>query len=88
MHHWRNGRSDKAQNFSMAVVGAYFIHKFFAFIGTNSLSEGSCNEVCEEYGDQLGTSTNLALITDRNDGTLTIEDSPSVSYTHLRAHET
>ena len=76
LHHWRSGRSDKAQNFSMAVIGAYFIHKFFAFIGKNSLSDGSCNEVCEEYGDQLGTSTNLALITDRNDGTLTIEDSP------------
>ena len=33
LHHWRSGRSDKAQNFSMAVIGAYFIHKFFAFIG-------------------------------------------------------
>ena len=76
LHHWRNGRSDKAQNYSFAAIGAYFIHKFFGFIGKNSLAEGSCNNVCQDYGDRLGSQTNLALITNRNDETLTIEDSP------------
>ena len=76
IHHWRNGRSDKAQNFTMAAIGSYFIHRFFGFIEKNSLADGSCNQVCEDYGDRIDAPNNLALITNSNEGTITIEDSP------------
>ena len=48
MHHWRNGRSDKAQNFSIAAIAAYFTHRASSFIGRESLSEGACGSVCSQ----------------------------------------
>ena len=73
LHHWWRGRTDKAQSFSIVLIGAYVFHRISNFIGNNSFADGSCSEACKSSDT---ADTNLAVLTGRNDGTLGVEDSP------------
>ena len=70
MHHWRNGRSDKAQNFSIAAIAAYFTHRASSFIGRESLSEGACGSVCSQpvelMSEELSALELIITTQDRN----------------------
>ena len=72
LHHWWRNRTDKMQNFSAVAIAAYAFHRFSNFVGRNSFANG-CGDVCQndEFAD-----SNLAVLTDRSDGTLLLEDSP------------
>ena len=76
LHHWKNGRSDKAQNYSILTFGAYITHRISGFIGRNSFADEACSELCTNTEN---AETNIALLTGRNDGTVTIQDSPFFS---------
>ncbi len=78
LHHWKSGRSDKTQNFSIVALGSYVSHRIFQFIARNSFAEGSCSDLCAQ---SKSASTNLAILTGRNDGTIRAEDSPFFSET-------
>ena len=72
LHHWWRNRTDKMQNFSAFAIAAYAFHRFSEFVGRNSFSEG-CGDVCQ---DSEVVDSNLAVLTERDDGTLLLEDSP------------
>ena len=76
LHHWKNGRSDKAQNYSILAIGAYIIHRISGFIGRNSFADEACSELCT---NTEGVDTNVALLTGRDDGTVLLQDSPFFS---------
>ena len=76
LHHWHRGRTDRTISFSAFAIGAYVFHRFSDFIGTESFAEGACSTACE---NSPTAETNLELLTNRNDGTLLIEDSPYFS---------
>ena len=76
MHHWKSGRSDKAQNFSIVALGSYLLHRISEFITKNSFSEEACSDLCTQSDS---TDSNLAILTGRNDGTIRAEDSPFFS---------
>jgi len=48
LHHWRAGRSDKAQNYSIVAISAYLFHRFSSFVGRESLTDDGCGRVCSE----------------------------------------
>ena len=53
LHHWRGGRSDKAQTFSLVAIAAYFFHRFSSFISKESLADESCGAVCSQPLDEM-----------------------------------
>ena len=73
LHHWWLNRTDRAQSFSVIAFCSYFLHRIGNFFQTHSFADGACAEACQENSN---IETNLGMITERNDGTLLIEDSP------------
>ena len=63
----------RCRSFSAIAFSAYIFSKLSHFIGNNSFADGACSDVCESNSF---AETNLATITGRNDGTLTLQDSP------------
>ncbi|MCH1592354.1 MAG: ABC transporter permease, partial [Candidatus Thalassarchaeaceae archaeon] len=74
-HQWANGRSDKAQNFSIVVFGSYVIHRLFGFVSRNSFAEGSCSQECQSSG----ANSNLDIFTGSEGAPLSVQDSPYFS---------
>tara|TARA_B100000686_G_scaffold339347_1_gene413278 strand:+ start:773 stop:4921 length:4149 start_codon:yes stop_codon:yes gene_type:complete len=69
LHHWRGGRSDKAQTFSLVAIAAYFFHRFSSFITRQSLAEGGCGRECSQPLDEMrGELAHLQLIIDPSAG--------------------
>ncbi len=69
LHHWRGGRSDKAQTFSLIAITAYFFHRFSSFISRESLADGSCGKVCSQpLDDMKGELADLQLLIDPSAG--------------------
>ena len=84
IHHLVTGNRTKAQNYSIIVLGTYFLHRILDFIKRNSFSSGTCSDLCS---DTDGLDSNLALLTGRNDGTIRVEDSPYFSETATKVDE-
>lgn len=76
LHHWKNGRLDKAQNYSILAAGAYITHRISGFIGRNSFADEACSELCKNTEN---ADTNIGLLTGRGDGTVMVQDSPFFS---------
>ena len=73
LHHWWRGRTHRTQTFSVIAIASYVFHRFSNFVETNSFSDGSCADSCQE---NEFAQTNLAILTGRNDGEILLEDSP------------
>lgn len=73
LHHWRANRSHKMHTYSVIAISSYIFSRLSDFIGNNSFAQGSCSDICQSSTE---AETNLAILTGRNDGTLTINDSP------------
>lgn len=72
LHHWRGGRSDKAQTFSLIAITAYLFHRFSSFISRESLADGSCGKVCSQpLDDMKGELADLQLLIDPSAGEIT-----------------
>ncbi|MEL0268278.1 MAG: branched-chain amino acid ABC transporter permease, partial [Euryarchaeota archaeon] len=66
LHHWWRNRVDKMQNFSAVAIAVYAFHRFSDFVGRNSFAKG-CGDDCQD--DEI-VDSNLAVLTERDDGTL------------------
>jgi len=71
-HHWANGRSDKAQNFSIVAFGSYAIHRLLRFVSRNSFADGACSQECQS----IGANSNLDLVSGSEGAPLSAQDSP------------
>ena len=64
LHHWRGGRADKAQTFSLIAFTAFLFHRFSSFISKESLADGSCGVVCSQPINEMEAElAHLQLIT-------------------------
>ena len=64
LHHWRGGRVDKAQTFSLVALTAFLFHRFSSFISKESLADDSCGVVCSQaLNDMEAELAHLQLIT-------------------------
>jgi len=73
LHHWWSDRTQRMQSFSAIAITAYIFHRLSDFIARHSFADGACSDSCASND---AFETNLAVLTGRNDGLISLEDSP------------